>query len=881
MPPVNPPVSKKTIQATSRSNNTFDFDQFNKSLAEQNAAREARQAEEVRVAQEQSRIQQQSATLAQQQFDSMKFLRDDVMTSQAKARDARRLADSNNPLDTLELMGKQLMDPNGYLREQREKRLQEDAQQAGILQTYFATGQDNLRQQLLSSTSTLNVLKTIEAVGAEKLTAYSDNAKLMHGQIMAIQSMKDDAISGLSDQQIAAAVSQAKLNPDGKVNIGGVDIDQRTLEDRQSALQERQYNNLTRQVALSLKTDEASHLDETLADREAARAVAKDDRGHLGQTLALRNAERNQQAQTLIDEANKRYLRTLSKSELNDLRVSKYKDQTSGIQYNPDDVEAVYQNRLQTEVNQANEAVTQFQMDNFDTGILASESDRITGIMGRFKSSAPLYQAATKYQSALNLAAHGSGSGQGPITRMATMQIYQDSRKNFDAAIEKQAKFDASNGGRGQLDSNLESMRIAYYRGEPVPQENLINAATDRLIKFKSLNDLFPPELATSIERHYRDIYQNRIKQDSSTPFTTMSAEDRKIVQADAAQEAIQWGVNQTLQGQTDRILANQVKDSNHPLANMSPAQFGSYLAAGDSKGKAIWQQLNGLSDDDANTIAGGLTPKGKTDQEAASLKSQLDFYQTQQFLQTVDSISPGTASQVTDWWQQHGADYIDRVSGSITGSADGSFQSGNFASTANKIIADQFGKYAILLGQADTSYQQELVNRNADLVTFSSNPESAQVAILSNDKNLSDPERTQIFQEVIRPLLKTAADKGMDFQTTNRFIEQQLQSYQPQTPEMKSLMKTLRRDRTNVLESMNTWSRSIRDLFTVTSPNVAASVDSGELISPETRWYKEWRTNNKIDSVRTPYKPSISLGPLQIGGDRTAYEQRQRSRSQ
>lgn len=865
MPPRNAPVNQSTIQAENRSGGGSFIEDFQKSLDEQRQLREARQREQVRVAQTTSDIAQKSATLSQNRQRDMQFLYDDVKTAQAKARDARRLADSNNILDTFELVGRQMTDPNGYIRKNREARLSEDAQQAALLQTYYATGQDALQKQLLASTSRLDVLKTIESMGMEKLTAYQDEAKLMHGQVMAVQSMKEDAISSLSDKQIAAALAEAQKTQ-GNVNISGVDVDARTLQDRQAQLQERTYNNLVRSTALALKQDEAAHMDETLAQKEYERALEKDDREHLNQTLAMKNAERASNMQKLTDELNRRDLASRNKAELNDLRANNYKDSVTGIQYTPGDVEAEYQRKQEIDLNRAQEEVTKFQMDNFDTNTLANEAERVDSMAKRFESSSPLYQAATKYRSALNLAVHGSGSDKGDITRLAAMNIYQSAKEQFDKAIEKQATLDASNGGRSTVDQNLKSMRIAFYRGEPVPQENLINAATDRLRNFKSIRDLFPPDVATNVERRYRELLKERLAV-NPTDFTSSKpdATERKLIEAQAAQDAIQFGVNQQLQAKTDVVLPNQVQDQTHPLHSMAPGKFGGFIAQGDANGFALWAQTNQLSPEDATAIAQGNVPKGKSPEEVQSLRQQLRFSQNQEFLQLLDAQEPGLASKVVNWWQEKGGDYINRISGVLTDSGDGSFQSNNFSATAGGVIADRFADYAMSLSQADSAYQGQLIQRNVDLLTYGNDPTKNQVAALSHDKNLTDTERQQVYKEVIGPLLQTAKERGLDFNQTNTFIEQNINSFEPKTPEMKSLMKTLRRDRADVLSSMKKWRDITGYLYSSGLPGLSTAAAVDYFTSPDTNWYKQMSRGSTPPPLRIDtgkYRlPQIDLG--------------------
>lgn len=822
MPPVNPPKSQQTTRNDSRSS-AFDFESFSRSLEEQNALAAARQAEQVRTAQAQGDIAQRSARLAKEQQDSMSFLLKDVQTAQQKAAHARQLADSANPLDTLRLIGLQQLDPNGYLREQREARLQEDRLQAATLNTYFAAGQDALQKELLASTANLDVLKNLESIGNEKLTTYAKNAQLMHGQLSAIQSMKDDAIYGLDENQLAAAIAQAKSSANRMANVGGIDVDVRTLEDRQTALADRRYNMLTKQTAMRLAEYDAAHVDDTLAQKDFERKQNQELRDSYETDKAIRQGQRREQANQLIDAANKRILGGMTTSELMKIRTNNYRDE-SGEQYTPADVDQAYAARKQVEADQINDQVLQNQLSNFDVKSLADEKARVESTVGRFKEGTAAARAQRDYVKALHVAALGVGPENGLVTRLTAMEIYGKARQDYDRQLQAQAKADAKN------DKDVEELRLEWYRGNPVPRETLYNAAAKRLTNFKSIDDLFPPEVASRIQKKYTDIIQTKMRSDPSS-YPTLSPEDKKIIKEDAVREAIEWGTNQALEGQTENVVNNQVLDPSHPLyGRMNPGQFGALAARADSLAENDWREANQLDDEKVAKInAGQLADRDENER----LIADKQYRQNQNLLMLLDGMDMGLGHEVATWWQEKGGDYLAKVTDSYGLQANQSFQGNNFASTAGEVVNSAFQQYTTGLNQADSQYTAEMIQRNADLTAFANDAQSMQAGILSATPDLTDAERKQAFDKIIFPTLKDAKAKGLDFRSTNELVEQRIASYEGQTPEMRSLLKTLRRTRPETIQNYSKWATITKDFYPI-----------GNLFNPgpSTMWFKEWQ---------------------------------------
>lgn len=797
MPPVNSPKGSATDSSAAAAPGGFSMDGFMSDLAAQNTLRDQRQTEQLAVAEEQRNIMQQSTQLSQKQADSMSFLKTDFDIARQKTEHARSLEDGGL-FDNLRLAGLQMLDPAGYDPAERTKRLQEDSAQAALLSQYYGYQQGALQSKLQSSTANLDVLKQLEAIGHEKLTAFADSAALIHQNVSAMQTMKDDATSNLTPEQIAAAISQAQKSPTKSANIGGVEVDLGSLTDRQSALYDRQSANLTKQAGLQIAQYDAAHVNDVLANKEAQAQIDANTRKNVPNTIAIQNAQQVELGHKLIEDGQRRDLQTRNLTELKQLRDNNYKS-PAGEQFDPKTVEDQIGFRNTVIQDQVNEAVNKHMLDSFDTKQLADERTQLQGNMQKFTPGTPLAAAAQKYYQQLGVTATGIGPENGLTTRLVAVDGFAKAKDQYEASLKQQAVLDAKG------DKNVEELRYAYYRGNPVPQETLANAAVDRLTKFKSVADIFPSDVAPKIEKKYRELIQQKTQRGLMDP--TLSAEDKKIAQVDSANDAIEWGVQQGLQGSSDAINAQQVTDPSHPLFNrQTPTQMLALNAQADFKARQEWQQQYKLTDAEASQVEAGIPLTGKDRPDIGTLIQARKTLENVNLLQLLDGIEPGLGHQVADWWSSKGQTYISNIGDGITKRAGNSFQSNNFTTQAGKTLSDSYAQYGAGLQQADGVYQGELVKRNTDLLTFGNDPQAMQVTILAKMPGLADTERKQIMSTVVQPILDQAKAKGLDFDGTNQYVESQIQNYVPQTPMMKELMRITRKDRQGVLQELNSW---------------------------------------------------------------------------
>ena len=818
-------------------NTGFDFGGFLEQIGEQREKTAARQQVEVATQRKQNEIKERSTRAAQQYESNMDPLRAQIRESATKAAHARKLADSGNPLDTLRLMGLQASDPGGYRRDVRQARLSEDMHRASAIGQVHGVTQQALNYELLSSSNQLDLVKLEETIGLERLKQIQEEAALYSGNLAASLTMQQGAIQNMDESELEAAVGAAK-NAGKAVNIGGVDIGATMLEDRLTALKERRYQMLVRQNMLTLAEDDSRNINDVLKQREHERRINRDARENIGHTLAYNEAQRkiqsdeiqgvdstiraNKAKRTLSDDAasdvnvqaemdsrnfaryerqkeiiresQKRELDTYNDQEILQMRKNGYRS-VGGEQYHRDDVDAAYTRRQQVNQDWINSQVIEHNLAGFDKTALIAEDSRLKSITPRFRENTPAAEAARQYQAALGLFTKSVDS-EDMAARLVGYAQFQSAKASFDKVITAQAKAE-SNGDKGK-----EDLLVEYYRGNPVPKATLQTTLQERLVKNKPVNDILPPAVALRVQRRYIDAYQAKLTESKGNMLQTPGAEDKKMWQAEAAQEAIQWGINESITGRTESILSGQVSHPSHPLFGWTPAKMVGVLKQADDTAFKDWKGKNGLDDAQALTIQGGGKLADRDDSPA--LLNELKAMENTQLIMELNGIDGELGTRVAKWWEVSGQDYLQAEQQAYDSTTvQNSFEETQLRALAGQQELDSMFQYGVGLTNSDSDIENEHLQRRADFLTFGGNPENTQAMLLHFDQNLKDAEKALVMKDIIGPLLVEAGTRGLTYQETNSFVERGIMNAEPANGELKRILKTVRRDRENYIQML------------------------------------------------------------------------------
>lgn len=825
----------------------FDFSAMMGDLAAHEVVAENRRKTQLTENAEQQGIRQKSADLSADYAKNVDFLRQSVATSSAKAADARRLADSNNPLDTLRLMGLQMLDPAGYDRRVRTARLAEDSQRAAVIGQITSIDQGALEAQLLLSQGRVQEAQLLENISMERLKTLQDQAAMARGNAEAAQTMKTLAIQGLDTTQLTAAIGQAQLNPEKKTNIAGVDLDmetlQRRLADQQEIEHQRKLRGFLRQTEEFTATEAVKDIPATAQVNEANRKIATANAENADTEILLRKSQLQTQVRQYYEDSQNRELGHMTVEQLQAIRTANYTDAT-GERFTPAAVDEAYTRANQARSDGITQELQKQLLNGYDTDKIVTESNRVKTLMSRYKANSQLYNAANGYLQTLSYASLGVGADKPVGVRITAVQAMDQAAEAFGKAVDAEAK------KLYPKDSDMQAIVSEFYRGNTIPTENLMNAVQSRLKTGKSVADVFPPDMAVKVSKYYSQFYQDSKRAGLADP-----AFDDALARQEAAQQAVDLAIQQEVATHADQVLIGQVMYPGHPLASLGPAGFGSLIANADNMAFSMWMDEFSLSQEDAMTIKQGGQIESISPEENQRYAGALRELENIQLLQQLEAQGVGMGSELVRWWQEKGTEYLDaQTFGARKGPTVND-------SIVNELSGDYTKKrmlqYGMELYQADGNIKSNQARMLTDLVTFGNDPAQMQVTLLDADKTLSSPEKRRVYSEVIQPLIDEAKRGNLSFEDATNFIEQGILNFQGNDPQMKNILKNLRRTRPEIAETLSTFRRQARWFNAET---MGSSVWRKAMLSTErpSAGYLDWYPGNQ----RRMHQGDLAVSP-------------------
>lgn len=770
----------------------FDFDTFNSQLEEQRALIANRQAEEQRTLRTQQDIAERSHNVAREYDTAVDPIRKGLVERRQKADHARSLADSGNVVDVLRLMGLQTMDPAGYRRDVRTARTAEDTQYASALGQMHNVSQSALQYELVASSGKLNEAKLLETIGIEKLKAIQEEGAILRDNLAASATMQFGAISQMTPEELESGVMAAKKNG-GRVNINGVDISSDMLETRLDAMKERTYQRTLQQHLRELGEVAIKENDKGVADeinRRTNKETLSSWETDAGARENRRKLEVIQANEALTKASQKKELDTMELEELSQIMANNYR--VGDVQYTPEDVNAAWSTRQETRAARVQQSIQDLTIQQFDMEAIRGEADRLDILTSRYRQNSPLMASAQKYRAALGLLSDAAKS-EDMTQRLVGYQTFEMAKEEFDKQIQKQVAIEAPG------DKAKQGLLAEFYRGNPIPQAELRTALQERLLANRTPADLVPPEVAAKMTRKYNETYQQILKAEGFGGLAgdRATSDDRKRIQAEAAQRAIDWAVKQETKGRTTEILANQVFASDHPLRKLgwTPAKMAGHLRLADDNAYTQWRREYELSEEEAATIRSGDNVDGK---DGPGLRARLRHLENGFIIEDLNGVEPGLGNSFSKWWAEKGQEYVAGEQQSFENqNAKGDFSKLSVRSMAGKLERDSMLDYALALQDSEGSIRQEESENRANFLSFGGNPINSQAMILHYDKNLNPDEKGILFERFVAPLLSEAQKRGLSFSDTNRFVEERiLSTTNTGDVGIDKLLKTMKRDR-------------------------------------------------------------------------------------
>lgn len=732
----------------------------NDSLKKQNDLLLKRQAEEQAqktreniANQEKQRIAESSSRISQDLVGNLSGLMGTIDKAEKGKAEVDALKASGNPLDMLDLIGKQITNPEVYTRKGRAAAVAESTQlinartQAASIQQAALSDLSQVVDASLKSaggaleTAKLNELQNQEQIQSEMLRVQTQTQTLQNSRALAEQKL-----ATMSEEETRVAYQKSEGKP---LNIGGVMISPGDLENRMIMMDARKDAREARTAATELKN---MNLAERMAQRE---------------------------------------LETMSIEELRPMLLNGSKD------FKGEWIQQVYDRKMKAQSEQLSRLGKEFQYQDFSARVTVPAMEDAERMTPAIPKNTPLAAALDAHKNTVGtvMGMTKQFTDQGlPVpleVNSAASVAITESRKELDTAIAKEAKLKA-NGNK-----ELEEIYSEVYRGNPAPRDKVEQYVADRLDKNENLTAVLPEEVANSVRSRFNEIYSAKMKTGSMMPGF-----DKKQARAEAIQEAIAEGVGAKITERTQDLFQQQVMQPTNPLYGaVNPNQFLGMVAKADREGIAEFKSKYGLTDEEFARFTAGQRIEGKVGPENLT---DLGIVQTQALYMQLDGIEAGLSKKYADWWAKQGNTFISQMAAGRAAMAqkDG-IQAMTMETFAGPMEQRQTAAQMQVIADATESYDQRKAVRYNEMVSFDLNPGHRQAALLQFNKELNDAEKKQFMKGFILPIIRTGQEKNMSYEQINVAIESAIDAGQVEDPGLQKILKKVAKERTSQIEHL------------------------------------------------------------------------------
>lgn len=730
------------------------------SLAKQNSLMRKRQEEELAQKNregianaEKARIADRSAKVSQDLVGQLAPLVGTVDKAEKARVEVETLRSSNNPLDFLDLIGKQVQNPQMYTQSGRQKSVAEatqimnvKTQVASLQQAAFADLSQVVDASLASSGGALEASKLNELQNQELINAEITRVQTQSQTLAANQQLQEQKLAMMSEEETRAAYAASQGKP---LNIGGITFSPGVLESRMLTMNDR---NEIRENRAALQEAKKFELDRKLAKRE---------------------------------------LETMNIEELRPMILS------GDPRFELSDIKATYDTKMAAQSEATARLGQEFQFQDFGARVTVPAMQDVERMTPAVPPNTPLAAALGTYKNSVGTVMQLTKpfTDQGlpiPLGVLTAANVaIAESKKQMDIAIDKEATL-RSNGNK-----ELKTIYAETYRGNPAPRDVIEQYLSDRLDKNEPLTAVLPPEVATSVQRRFNDIYGETVKRDGMMPNF-----DKKEARAEAIRQAITEGVGAKITERTQQLFTDQLDQPNHPLYGaVSKNQFLGLVSKADAEGIEFFRQNYGLTEDEMTRFIGGAEIEGKVN---SSNVRDLQRIQNQSLYMQMDGIEAGLGKKYADWWSTQGTKFIGAVSQKRDLQAKQSgIQAMAMESFAGGMEQKQQAAYMQGMAEAYDSYDDRKAVRYNEMVSFDLDPGHRQAALLQFNPDLSDSEKKLFMKKFILPIIQEGKQKKLPYEGINAAIENAIDANMTQDPEVAKVMKKIAKNRSSEVEKM------------------------------------------------------------------------------
>lgn len=830
--------------------------------------RTTRQAEELKVAEQQQQItgkarrdalaindqaRSDAGAIRSQQLEIL----DGTYQQIQKAETAMKLSDSDNPMDRLSLWFLQQQD-GAYTKEGNTARLAylqnasaalgtiDVVQQAGYNEQIQRT-QELLDMELESTDDRLTILKLQEAQGQELIDAEIQNQAARLGVLQNQNAMQANAMVNLTDDQIISSIQLANASPTQSTNVGGVELSLAQLNERKNAIDDRKYNetvlqnNLADQVLLNLPADRLLELKkeaDASKDRTVViegvkiRAGRIDDRIYDVNNRALQDVQNqynmNTMQEGLVQKAQQRILNGMQMPEIEAIIQNGFKD-GNGIAYDQTMVRATRDQKFNDNQQAAINSATLSSMTS-PVSPAAQATQQIDSITAALPAGSPALSALNQSKQALSFAATLLSSGDA-----ATIQVGQQMVAAAQESVQSTINSEAKRLSAG--DKAVEEAYKSVLTGQSIPPEVVEAELAEKVKKGEPVGRWLSGENRAVFTNAYNtELYA--LQQESM--MSGMSI-DKAELKNQAATAAMSQVLNSIAAPISDQLMLMQVQTPGNPLHGIvSTTDFAAMMSNADRQGiEAYIAGAQPNADDAAKIRAGSLIPP------------DLMAAQNARLYMALERKKPGLGDAYANWWGGEGrSNMVQQYMSAAMTDARNDFTKMSQLSLVMPHLEPALGSYgnAFAQGKQDV-YAAEIQKQHAEYISFGNNPQSKQVFLLEQTAGLTSQEKQIGMQQIVQPILDLGRASGMENQDDlTRFVETQLQSFEPANPQAKAVLRKMMSGRDAALKVIDDFIaiNGGSQYSTLGSTGILARQNSMQQMESSTSlpWYKDMLAN-------------------------------------
>jgi hypothetical protein len=477
--------------------------------------------------------------------------------------EARRMAESNNILDRISLIGDQIINPRDFTLEGRQKQIGE------ISQTLAMRGQiHNIEVNEAQANIDKAVALEVQATAGvdarmSAMRAQIDGLALMNNALVQTESLRTNALVQM-DLPTLQKSQAGPAGPNGKIAINGMLYAPAELQEREKQLR----------------------------TRDALAALAPSALGpEYAQQLGIQ--------QDLV-------MQHMQLPELEEIRLNNYTMPDGTKLVNTQIWDAHYDRLNKLQEDNFRKMQGQMVMDTQIPMMIEQSAAMSKNVAMAAAPGTPLASANAEFLAVTNSAAAVSAiPGATPEVKIKQVQLISSAQEKLNKAVENEAMRKA--GG----DRELASIYRSQILGEPINPAQVEDVARSRYIANKGFADIFPSEVSTRLRKTADSIFEQK-QLDAAKNMNVMGPEKtQKELKDEAVTEAFEVERRESGFIGINRIQEAASKRTDSPAykAGLIPAALSETMDRATLEARKQVKDELGLNDDQLRGIVNG-TPQ-------------------------------------------------------------------------------------------------------------------------------------------------------------------------------------------------------------------------------------------------------------------------------